>query len=270
MSTLTKLIDIAAEAAALVMKVYEGPFRVDYKGPADPVTDADRLANDLICKRLRQEFPGIPVVAEESPEREWAGYRASEQVFFVDPVDGTREFVAKNGQFAVMIGLVHGKRPVAGVLHAPALHHVWAGEVGHGAFFIDERGQARALTPLVDKPLNEATIVGSKSDVARLSAVDVEHLEPHQHIMMGSAALKAACVADGRADVYFSKKKAGCLWDTCAPEAILGSLGGAFTDARGQLLDYRDAEVVLTRGAVAAAPGLHAEILARVAALGFQ
>lgn len=269
METLTVLLQIARDAAELVMKIYATPFTVEYKGPSDPVTLADRQANDLICKRLTAAFPGVPIVAEESPRAEWGDYQSAERIFFVDPVDGTREFVAKNGQFAVMIGLVEGERPALGVLHAPATNHIWAGEVGRGAFFVDERGAKRPLAPLSNKPLRDATIVGSKHDAARLSDVDVEHLAPHQHITMGSAALKAACVADGRADVYFSKKKAGCLWDTCAPEAILGALGGKFTDTSGRLLDYRDTEVAQTRGAVAAAPGLHAEILGRVAALGF-
>lgn len=269
METLAVLLQIAREAAELVMKIYETPFAVEYKGPSDPVTLADRLANNLICKRLATAFPGVPIVAEESPRAEWGDYQCADRIFFVDPVDGTREFVAKNGQFAVMIGLVEGQRPIAGVLHAPSSNHIWAGEVGRGAFFIDEHGTKQALAPLSNKALRDATIVGSKNDAARLSDVDVEHLAPHQHITMGSAALKAACVADGRADVYFAKKKAGCLWDTCAPEAILGALGGVFTDTRGRLLDYRDAEVAQNRGAVAAAPGLHAEILARVAALDF-
>jgi len=269
MEMLAVLLQIAHEAAELVMTIYQTPFAVEYKGPGDPVTLADRLANDLICKRLSAAFPGVPIVAEESPSEQWGDYRSADRIFFVDPVDGTREFVAKNGQFAVMIGVVEGERPVAGVLHAPTTNHVWAGEVGRGSFFIDEHGHRQNLAPLVDKALHQATIVGSKNDAARLSDVDVEHLAPHKHITMGSAALKAACVADGRADVYFSKKKAGCLWDTCAPEAILGALGGVFTDSSGRLLDYRDAQVAQNRGAVAAAPGLHAEILERVAALGF-
>src|SRR5690606_10408540 len=107
-ATLEQMIAIAAEAAELVASIYDKPFSVDYKGPADPVTEADRRANALICARLAAAFPGVPIVAEESPEEQWQHFRASERVFFVDPVDGTREFVARNGEFVVMIGLVEG------------------------------------------------------------------------------------------------------------------------------------------------------------------
>ena len=83
-------------------------------------------------------------------------------------------------------------------------------------------------------------------------------------ISIGSAGLKGAAVVDGRADVYYAKKNAGCLWDTCAPEALVRALGGEFTDARGQQLDYRAADIAQHNGAVAAAPGLHREVIARL------
>ena len=108
---LTLLLRIAAEAARVVMEVYAQPFSVDYKGPQDPVTAADRRANALICERLEQEFPGVPIVAEESDPSTFDDFRKSDRVFFVDPVDGTREFVDRNGEFAVMIGLLEGSRP---------------------------------------------------------------------------------------------------------------------------------------------------------------
>ena len=262
MNLLATLMTIADEAARVVMGVYEQPFSVEYKGPSDPVTQADRLANRLICDRLAAAFPDIPIVAEESPPEHWADFRRSERIFFVDPVDGTREFVAKNGQFVVMIGLVEGLRPTHGVLHAPALGQVWAGEVGHGAFVIEADGQRTALAPLTEKPLSEAIVVASSSKRGELSEGERSLLNPKQLISIGSAGLKGALVADGRADVYYARKNAGCLWDTCAPEAILRALGGVFTDAQGQPLDYRDQDIAQNRGAVAAVPGLHQEVIA--------
>lgn len=258
---LDTLMAIAADAAKLVMTIYEQPFQVDYKGPSDPVTQADRLANQLICERLNQAFPDIPIVAEESVPEHWANYRASERIFFVDPVDGTREFVAKNGQFIVMIGLVEGDRPTRAVMHAPALNQVWAGEVGVGAFHRDAQGLTKKLSPLHDRALKEATLIASKSKSGRLSSSEVKRLNPARLTSIGSAGLKGAAVADGSADVYYAKKKAGCLWDTCAPEAILRALGGEFTDAQGQLIDYRAADIEQNNGAVAAAPRLHREVI---------
>ncbi len=254
------MMEIAAEAAERVMAVYEEPFAVDYKGPADPVTKADREANALICERLSTAFPDIVIVAEESAPEQWAHYREAERIFFVDPVDGTREFVAKNGQFVVMIGLVEGDRPTRAVLHAPALGEVWAGEVGLGAFHIDSQGRRTDLEKLVARPLSEATLIASRSKSGRLKNEEIEYLGPKEVISIGSAGLKGAAVADGRADVYYARKYAGCLWDTCAPEALIRCLGGSFSNAQGQLIDYRG-ELTQKQGAVAAASELHAELV---------
>jgi 3'(2'), 5'-bisphosphate nucleotidase len=127
------LVRIAAEAAAVVAEVYEQPFEVEYKGPRDPVTIADRRANALIVERLEREFPGTPIVAEESEPESFAGFRDAPTVFFVDPVDGTNEFVEKNPEFVVMIGLLEGRTVTHGVIHAPMLGTAWAGAVGFGA-----------------------------------------------------------------------------------------------------------------------------------------
>ncbi len=257
---LKTMMAIAAEAAELVMEVYQTPFAVDYKGPSDPVTLADRKADALICEKLGAAFPDIPIVDEESPSEKWANYRDAERVFFVDPVDGTREFVAKNGQFVVMIGLVEGDRPTRGVLHAPALKQIWAAEPEFGAVLIDAEGQERRLPPLTSKPLKDATLIASRSKSGRLTNDEIEFLSPKEVISIGSAGLKGAAVADGRADVYYARKYAGCLWDTCAPEALIRALGGEFSNARGELIDYRG-EVTQKSGAVAAAPDLHRELI---------
>lgn len=258
---ISTLISIAREAGREILEVYERPFSVDFKGPNDPVTEADRRANDLICGRLREAFPKIPIVAEESPPEHWARYRESERVFFVDPVDGTREFVAKNGNFVVMIGLLEGDRPTHGVMYAPAHDKIWAGVSGAGAFRIESDGTQRTLAPLTERRLREARVLSSKSQKSPLIAAALEALRPREVVHLGSAGLKGAAVADGDADIYLAPEFAGCRWDSCAPEAIIRSLGGLFTDARGNSINYRAAGVENNRGAVAAPPGLHAEVI---------
>ena len=261
------LIDIAADAAREIMDVYERPFSVDFKGPNDPVTEADRRANDLICARLKSSFPDIPIVAEESPPERWARYRESERVFFVDPVDGTREFVAKNGNFVVMIGLLDGDRPTHGVMYAPATGTLWAGDTKQGAYRREADGTEHRLAPLVDCPLSEARVLASKSQSTPLNAEALATLAPKEIITIGSAGLKGAAVADGRGDIYLAPEFAGCRWDSCAPEAIIRALGGVFTDAQGEAINYRAAGVENNRGAVAASSGLHAEVIARLSDL---
>jgi 3'(2'), 5'-bisphosphate nucleotidase len=264
---LDKMIEIANEAAIEVLKVYGHPFSVDFKSPGDPVTEADRRANELICRRLRRAFPDIPIVAEESPPATWEEARRAERVFFVDPVDGTREFVKRTGEFAVMIGLLEGTRPTKGVLHAPAQGTVWAGSVGNGAFRMDSSGKRTQLVPLQSRPLCEAIVVSSKSQKTELNERALRLLAPGEVQPMGSAGLKGAAVADSRADLYIAPGFAGCLWDTCAPEALVRAVGGVFTDAHGDDIDYRAAGVENNRGAVAGARRLHTEVIGRISHL---
>ncbi len=261
------LLRIAAEAAVEVMDVYGRHFEVDFKGPEDPVTEADRRANDLICKRLGELYPDIPVVAEESPEELWSHYRASKRVFFVDPVDGTREFVARNGEFVIMIGLLDGDVPTHGVLHAPALRQRWYGEVGAGAFEIAEDESRRALVLPPPPLLAEARVVSSRSHRSSLLERALAHVGAQEILPIGSAGLKGAAIARGAADIYLAPEQAGCRWDSCAPEAIIRAAGGLYTDAWGQRLDYRAARLQNDRGIVAAAPGLHEAVVERMKSL---
>ncbi len=262
---LEEMIRIAADAAVVVRQVYASPFDVDYKGPADPVTEADRLANDLICSRLEAAFPGIPVVAEESPEENWQHFRKSDRVFFVDPVDGTREFVARNGEFVVMIGLLEGDRVTRGVIHAPVQERAWAGEPESGAFEIGADGSRRALHVGDVESLDRARVTSSRSHRTALLDRALEHLNPGSLVSLGSAGLKGVAVARNVVDVYMAPGRAGCLWDSCAPEAIVRAAGGEFTDAWGANIDYRADQVENHRGVVAANPALHAAVVKRLA-----
>ena len=252
---------IAADAAVEVMRVYDRPFTVDFKAPNDPVTEADRRSNELICERLQKNFPQIPIVAEESPPEKWAEFREADQIFFVDPVDGTREFVAKNGQFVIMIGLASREGPTHGLLYAPARQTIWGGVVGEGAFRINPDGTQTTLSPLCSRPLHESRIVSSRSHPTKINQMVLDRLAPAEIIPLGSAGLKVAAVCDGDADIYLAPEFAGCRWDSCAPEALLRSLGGLFTDARGQVIDYRAPGVENSNGAVAAANGLHQQVI---------
>ncbi len=264
---LDQMLAIAAEAAVVVKEVYDKPFSVQYKGPADPVTEADERANELICRRLAEAFPDIPVVAEESPEERWQSFRSSDRIFFVDPVDGTREFVARNGEFVVMIGLVHGEQATHGVVHAPAHDLAWAGEVGQGAFEVDHAGNRRPLQVGQQATLADASVVSSRTHRSPLLGQALDLLAPKRVVSLGSAGLKGVAVARGEADVYMAPERAGSLWDACAPDAIVRAAGGIYTDAFGHPIDYRAERVENERGIVAANPTLHDRVVTRLRSL---
>ena len=261
---LEHMLRIAREAAVVVARVYATNFAVDYKGPADPVTEADREANALICSRLASTFGPIPVVAEESDESEFAGWVSAPRVFFVDPLDGTLEFVAKNGDFVVMIGLAEHGRPVAGVVVAPAHGTAWAGGEGVGALEIAQDGTRTPLRVSTTSELRDSRAVISRSHPSHRLQTIITALGVREASPRGSAGLKAADIASGRADIYLQPGRAGKRWDTCGPEAIVVAAGGVCTDAFGQPMDYRGPELTNDRGFLATNGKLHDQVLARV------
>jgi 3'(2'), 5'-bisphosphate nucleotidase len=262
---LETLIEIAAEAAVVVQAVFETPFTVDFKGPKDPVTEADRRANDLICVRLAAAFPGVPIVAEESEAESFAEFRKSQEIFFVDPVDGTNEFVERRKDFVVMIGLVQGDRATHGVMHAPALGVAWAGAVGEGATRIDATGARSPIHVSDRKQIAEARLVGSRSHRGPRLERMLGALGVGEMIPMGSAGLKGAYVARGDAEAYVAPFYAGKRWDACAAEALVVAAGGLVTDAFGEAIDYRAESLSNDRGVVATNGVLHEALLTRIA-----
>ncbi len=267
---LSSLLTIAAEAASEVMNVYSRPFSVDFKTPEDPVTEADRRANTLITQRLAAEFADIPVVAEETPAQLWGQRKRADRIFFVDPVDGTREFVARNDHFSIMIGLVEGAHPSIGVIWSPALGQVWAASPEDGAFKFKVSTEILSLSRISDiskaKPihvsetreLSQSTFLLSPRFDAQASERYLGHkIPPEQRILIGGAGLKAAFVADSQGDIYATPQHQGSRWDCCAPEAIVRAAGGKYTDATGIPLDYRCDNVKNERGIIATNALLH-------------
>jgi 3'(2'), 5'-bisphosphate nucleotidase len=263
-SDLDRLLEIGDLAAAEIMSVYATPFAVDYKGKDDPVTVADRAANGLVCDAIARDFPGIPIVSEENDPATFAAGLRSSEAFFVDPLDGTREFVAKNGEFCVMIGLTRGGRAVAGVIVCPALGRSFAGSVGVGAIEIAKDGSRRPVRVSSTAALTDARVVVSRS--RRTQTIDIvqQHMGVREVLEMGSAGVKAARVACGEAEVYVQPGPAGKRWDACAPDAIVCAAGGMFTDAQGVPIDYASGELENSGGMVATNGRLHDAVLAKV------
>jgi 3'(2'), 5'-bisphosphate nucleotidase len=262
---LETLLDAARAASEVVMRVYaEADVGAELKAPGDPVTRADREANQLLVDSLAREFPSVPIVAEESPPEAFAGFGTAKSAFFVDPLDGTREFIDRVDQFAVMIGYAEEGRATVGVVVCPARGETYCGIVGKGAFVI-AKGERTPIRVGDVATLEAARIAVSRShrskDVeARLALL----MSPH-HVPMGSAGVKGAFVASQKIDVYAHPTGSPMkLWDACAPEAIVRAAGGVFTDTRGRPFDYRG-PVAQGDGCLAANPVLHAEAVRRLA-----
>lgn len=264
---LEQLLQIAQRAGSHIMEIYRHDFDVDYKGVGDPVTDADRLANEFICRELRERYPDIAVVAEESDPRTFAGYRSSRQAFFVDPLDGTREFVAKNGEFVVMIGLLREERAHAGVVWSPTQQRGWAGCLGEGAVRFDASGKTTPIRPTTTAQLEHARLLISRSPRSARAQAALDALGVAGYAARGSAGLKGVAVAEGSADIYASPGRAGKRWDACAIDAIVSAAGGRFSDAHGAPIDYRASELSNSQGLLATNGPLHEAVVERLAQL---
>jgi 3'(2'), 5'-bisphosphate nucleotidase len=267
---LEEALKIARKASALVMAVYATPFTVEMKGPNDPVTCADRDANDLICASLAAAFPGDAILAEESVPKEASEIAAlvqRERVWFVDPLDGTREFADRNGEFAVMIGLAIGGRAALGVVVMPTTGEALAGYTlpgfsGSLSFAEDASFARRPLSVSKVQDPREATMMISRSHRPRIVEPMAAQLGLTKMIPCGSVGVKVARVATGAADLYVHGGHGAKRWDTCAPEAILDAAGGRFTDIEGEPIDYRCADLTLDNGIVASNGVLHDVVLA--------
>ena len=235
------LADIAQRAGAKIMEIYATEFTADEKADLSPVTIADEQAESIIVEELKKYWPGIPVIAEEAAA---AGKipAVAEQFFLVDPLDGTKEFLSRNGEFTVNIALIENGLPVLGVVYAPALSRMFLGEENHGA----QHSTIGVSDPLSNAdwqsmktrtlPPDGATVLASRSHRDAATEEYLATLTVKKIIGAGSS-LKFCSIAAGEADIYprFGRTME---WDTAAGQAVLMAAGGKVNCATGEPLVY--------------------------------
>lgn len=251
-------VDLARKAGAAIMEVYATDFSVAYKGKNDPVTDADKRGNELIVKGLQQAFPEDIVVGEESekPDPSQTGPR----VWYVDPVDGTKEFIAKNGEFSVMIGLAVDGRAKVGVVFKPDGDVLYAGVVGQEAW-METNGERTPIAVTQTDPSASITLAVSRSHRNPLLEQIGKDLGVGKEVPSGSVGLKIGLIARGVADGYMEPGPYTKLWDACGPEAILRAAGGQFTNVLGEPLTYGLSQLKNTHGLVATNGAIHEKVI---------
>ncbi len=234
-SLLPALDTLARRAGAVILDIYNSDFVVERKGDDSPVTAADRAAEALILPGLATLLPGVPAVAEEEVA---AGRRPAVEggpFWLVDPLDGTKEFIKRNGEFTVNIALVAEGVPVAGVVYAPVADRLWAGATGAGAYAADPAGRRDiACRP---RPAEGAVVLTSRSH--RNPAALEEWMAPLPGAVLDFAgsSLKFCRVAEGSADFY-PRFGPTMEWDTAAGHAVLLAAGGEVVTFDGQPLAY--------------------------------
>lgn len=225
---------LARAAGALVLEVYATAFAVRGKADLSPVTLADERAEALITPALQALRPGWPVVAEEAAACGQAP-AAAPCFWLVDPLDGTREFVARNGEFTVNIALVRGHRPVLGVVYQPVGDTLYAGVVGQGAWrVVAGRRQRIAARPL---PATGAVVACSRSHADRAALQAWLGAQPLAGWQAAGSSLKFGLLAAGEADIY-PRLGRTMEWDTAAGDAVLSAAGGSVCELDGRPLRY--------------------------------
>ena len=235
---LDALLPIARQAGAAIMDIYATDFAVRGKADASPVTEADERAEALILPALASLTPDIPIVAEEAAA---AGRIPSvgERFWLVDPLDGTKEFINRNGEFTVNIALIENGSPVLGVVFAPALDRLFAGAAGLGAF-VEDKGVRRDIVCRTE-PAEGLTVVASRShgDAEALASFLAGRKVARQ--TNAGSSLKLCLVAAGEADVY-PRLGRTMEWDIAAGDAVLRAAGGIVRTLDGPALRYGKAD----------------------------
>jgi len=237
-----QLIALAHQAGERILEIYETDFSVTEKADRSPLTAADMASHRLIVDTLRQLTPEIPVLSEESAHIPFSERRLWQRYWLIDPLDGTREFIKRNGEFTVNIALIEDHTPLLGVIQAPVTRVCYYGLANEGAWRCDADGtchEIRVYTP-AQRPLR---IAGSRSHAGPRTQRFLSRLGPHRVLPMGSS-LKSCMVAEGKADLY-PRLGPTSEWDTAAAQAIVEAAGGAITDTRLQPLRYNSGDSLL-------------------------
>lgn len=239
------LLDVTAlarEAGHAILGVYASSFTVTEKDDRSPLTEADLQSERLILAGLRRLAPEIPVLSEESAQAPYAKRAAWDWLWVVDPLDGTKEFVQRNGEFTVNIALIHQQRPVLGVVHAPVLERDYYAGEGIGAFRSDAAAAGRPIH-VVPRGQGPVRVVGSRSH--RGSSLDgfLAQVGSHEFVEVGSS-LKMCLVAEGLADVY-PRLGPTSEWDTAAGQCVAEQAGAQVLRLDGQPLSYNKGDDVL-------------------------
>lgn len=248
------VVEIAVRAGTAILEVYATNFDVEAKDDDSPLTRADMAAHRSIMEGLGALTPELPVISEESGLPDFSVRAAWPRYWLVDPLDGTREFVKRNGEFTVNIALIEKHRPVLGVVHIPVMGKTYIGCAGQGAELRAADGARRIIRTAVESA-SPVRVVGSRSH--RGASLDgfLEKLGDFEMVPMGSS-LKFCLVAEGAADIY-PRLGPTSEWDTAAAQAVVEQAGGSVLQLNGDPLTYNAKAEILNPHFLVAGPQDH-------------
>ncbi|MGI0119507.1 3'(2'),5'-bisphosphate nucleotidase CysQ [Zooshikella sp. RANM57] len=248
----TKLIGelkkICQQAGAAIIEIYQhDDFGVKEKLDHSPVTEADMTSHQIIVEGLQQLTPDIPVLSEESSEIPFSTRKTWSTFWLVDPLDGTKEFIKRNGEFTINIALIENHRPVLGIIFVPVTNEVYYASDDVGAFWESAEGEVKPIQVNSLHQVDAVNIIASRSHMGERLSPFLTHLAeilPAINISHLGSALKFCLIAEGKADFY-PRLTPTSEWDTAAAQAIVETAGGCLVDFNFQPLTYNTQESLL-------------------------
>ncbi|MCH8330336.1 MAG: 3'(2'),5'-bisphosphate nucleotidase CysQ [Bacteroidetes bacterium] len=236
-----KLIEIAKKAGEAIMEVYGTEFSVENKDDKSPLTLADKRSNNIIIEHLVDLYPEIPLISEETKQTGFEERNHWKNCWLIDPLDGTKEFIKRNGEFTVNIALIENGSPTIGVVFVPVQNTTYVGKKDIGSFKIESDGEKHPISVKTGKDMDSITIVGSRSHPSEELELFIEEIKSRydnvEFIASGSS-IKICLVAEGMADIY-PRLGPTMEWDTAAGHAVVENAGGTLTDHKtGDTLKY--------------------------------
>ena len=262
-------IALAREAGDVILEFYENGFEVEEKFSKDnfsePVTEADRASSELIVEGLKNAFPEDGILSEEAADTDER--LTKQRVWMIDPIDGTRGFIEKAGDFAVQIGLTENGKPIVGVVFQPINDRLYFAVKSVGAYLIEKQGEMKKLSVSDKFDFREMTLAVSRSHRSPKMTNLVNYFGFKNELPHGSVGLKIGLLAQQKADLYIHLSPRTKFWDTCAPQIILEEAGGKLTDLFGQEIVYDIQDVQNYNGVLATNGTAHETVLAHLKSL---
>lgn len=254
---------LARAAGAILLAHYNSPFLVEQKVNAlqeiEEVTAADREANDLIVRHLATEFPADGILAEESADTERR--LEKDRVWLIDPMDGTKNFIQRDGDFAVQIGLAVNGESVAGVVYQPVRDVLYRAARGSGSWIEAERQSAERMTVSAQTDPKEMVLASSRSHRSPRMERVVQSFGFRNEVRRGSVGVKIGLITERQADLYLHLSPSTKQWDTCGPQIILEEASGRLTDLFGNPLRYNGVRIDNRNGIVATNGAAHEMVI---------
>jgi 3'(2'), 5'-bisphosphate nucleotidase len=228
--------EIAKSAGQAILSVYDGDHAVEYKDDKSPLTAADKASHEVIIAGLQKHFPEIPILSEEGVAIPYEERKEWSRFWCVDPLDGTKEFIKRNGEFTVNIALIEDGHPVAGVVYVPVQDKMYYGAVGKGCWVLGAGGKPKQVTVREADQEVGLTVVMSRSHPSPDLEAYLKNIKVAEAMPVGSS-LKLCVVAEGLADLY-PRLGPTMEWDTAAGHAVAEAAGGTVKQPNGDALVY--------------------------------